>query len=51
VTNGGRILSVTGVGTSVATARAHAYDALGMISFEGMRYRSDIAAVAAGVGA
>jgi phosphoribosylamine---glycine ligase len=51
VTNGGRILSVTGVGATVAAARAHAYDALGMISFEGMRYRSDIAAVAAGVGA
>jgi len=51
VTNGGRILSVTGLGPTVAAARAHAYDALGMISFEGMRYRSDIAAVAAGVGA
>jgi phosphoribosylamine---glycine ligase len=51
VTNGGRILGVTGVGATVAAARAHAYDALGMISFEGMRYRSDIAAVAAGVGA
>jgi phosphoribosylamine--glycine ligase len=51
VTNGGRILGVTGVGATVAAARAHAYDALGMISFEGMRYRRDIAAVAAGVGA
>jgi phosphoribosylamine--glycine ligase len=51
VTNGGRILGVTGLGPTVAAARARAYDALGMISFEGMRYRSDIAAVAARVGA
>jgi phosphoribosylamine--glycine ligase len=51
VTNGGRILDVTGVGPTVSAARSRAYDALGKISFEGMRYRSDIAAVAAGVGA
>jgi phosphoribosylamine--glycine ligase len=51
VTNGGRILDVTGRGASVAAARAHAYEAIGMISFEGMRFRTDIAAVAAGVGA
>jgi phosphoribosylamine--glycine ligase len=51
VTNGGRILAVTGVGPTVATARARAYEAVGMISFERMRYRSDIAAPAAGVGA
>ncbi|HEX6699204.1 MAG TPA: phosphoribosylamine--glycine ligase [Gaiellaceae bacterium] len=51
VTNGGRILDVTGVGPTVPAARAAAYDALGKISSAGMRYRSDIAAVAAGVGA
>ena len=47
VTNGGRILAVTGVGSSVSEARANAYDAAGRISFPGMRLRSDIAAAAA----
>jgi phosphoribosylamine--glycine ligase len=49
VTNGGRILAVTGLGASVAEARAAAYDAAGRISFSGMRYRRDIAA-SVGVG-
>ena len=44
VTNGGRILAVTGLGSSVAEARAAAYDAAGRISFPGVRYRRDIAA-------
>jgi phosphoribosylamine---glycine ligase len=48
VTNGGRILGVTALGETVADARAAAYDAVGLIDFEGMRYRSDIAAAAAG---
>ncbi|MGN6797437.1 MAG: phosphoribosylamine--glycine ligase [Gaiellaceae bacterium] len=48
VTNGGRILSVTGTGGTVAEARAHAYAAAGMISFEGMRHRTDIAAAVDG---
>jgi phosphoribosylamine--glycine ligase len=43
VTNGGRILSVTGTGSTVASARACAYAAVDMISFEGARHRSDIA--------
>jgi phosphoribosylamine--glycine ligase len=47
VTNGGRILGVTALGETVADARAAAYDAVGLIDFEGMRYRSDIAAAAA----
>jgi phosphoribosylamine---glycine ligase len=47
VTNGGRILGVTAVGATVADARAAAYDAVHLIDFEGMRYRSDIAAAAA----
>jgi phosphoribosylamine--glycine ligase len=47
VTNGGRILGVTAVGATVADARATAYDAVRLIDFEGMRYRSDIAAAAA----
>jgi len=48
VTNGGRILSVTGTGRTVAVAREHAYAAAGMISFEGMRHRTDIAAAVDG---
>ena len=43
VTNGGRILNVTGVGQDLASARAAAYEGVGKISFEGMRYRTDIA--------
>ena len=50
VTNGGRILAVTGRGPSIARARTAAYDAVGRISFPGMRVRSDIAEVAAGAG-
>jgi phosphoribosylamine--glycine ligase len=44
VTNGGRILNVTGVGQDLAAARTAAYEAVGQISFAGMRYRTDIAA-------
>jgi phosphoribosylamine--glycine ligase len=44
VTNGGRILNVTAVGDTVAEARQHAYAAAEKISFEGMRFRRDIAA-------
>jgi phosphoribosylamine--glycine ligase len=44
VTNGGRILSVTGTGATVASARAHAYAAVDMIGFDGARHRTDIAA-------
>ncbi|HEY6029999.1 MAG TPA: phosphoribosylglycinamide synthetase C domain-containing protein, partial [Gaiellaceae bacterium] len=45
VTNGGRILNVTGVGATVAEARARAYAGAERISFAGARYRSDIAEV------
>jgi phosphoribosylamine--glycine ligase len=48
VTSGGRILSVTGTGATVADARAHAYAAVELITFEGMQFRRDIAAVAGG---
>jgi phosphoribosylamine--glycine ligase len=48
VTSGGRILSVTGTGATVREARAEAYAAVDLISFEGARFRRDIAAVAAG---
>src|SRR5438128_1595334 len=45
VTNGGRILSVTATGDTAAEARERAYAACKQISFPGMRYRQDIAAV------
>ena len=44
VTAGGRVLNVTGLGTSPAEARDRAYDAAGRISFDGMQIRTDIAA-------
>jgi phosphoribosylamine---glycine ligase len=47
VTNGGRILDVTAVGSSIAEARDRAYAAAERISFPGARYRRDIAAAAA----
>jgi phosphoribosylamine--glycine ligase len=43
VTNGGRILNVTAKGENVGEARERAYRACGLISFDGMRYRRDIA--------
>jgi phosphoribosylamine---glycine ligase len=46
VTNGGRVLNVTGLGDTVGEARERAYAAVDRISFPGMRFRSDIAAVA-----
>jgi phosphoribosylamine---glycine ligase len=42
VTNGGRVLAVTGIGTSLQQARERAYERLGTISFDGMQFRSDI---------
>jgi phosphoribosylamine--glycine ligase len=44
VTAGGRVLNVTGLGTDPESARRAAYAAAGMISFEGMQLRGDIAA-------
>jgi phosphoribosylamine--glycine ligase len=44
VTAGGRVLNVTGLGSSPAEARDRAYDAARRISFEGMQIRTDIAA-------
>jgi phosphoribosylamine---glycine ligase len=43
VTNGGRILNVTGIGDSIAEARGRAYAGVERIHFEGRRYRTDIA--------
>ncbi len=47
VTAGGRVLSVSATGSSIAEARHRAYDASSRVSFEGMRHRTDIAALAA----
>jgi phosphoribosylamine--glycine ligase len=49
VTNGGRILAVTGLAESIAGAREAAYDAVAKIAFRGARWRSDIAAAAAAI--
>jgi phosphoribosylamine---glycine ligase len=42
VTDGGRVLCVTGVGADLQDALARAYDGVSRISFEGMVYRADI---------
>jgi phosphoribosylamine--glycine ligase len=44
VTAGGRVLNLTGLGTGPDEARERAYAAAGLISFDGMQLRSDIAA-------
>jgi phosphoribosylamine--glycine ligase len=46
VTNGGRVLDVTGLGSSLTEARDRAYEAAGRIAFDGMQFRHDIAAFA-----
>jgi phosphoribosylamine--glycine ligase len=45
VTAGGRVLNVTAVGPTLEKARARAYDAVGRISWPGMHYRRDVAAL------
>jgi phosphoribosylamine--glycine ligase len=47
LTNGGRILNVSALGPTIAAARERAYSACEKISWEGMRYRTDIALAAA----
>ncbi|MBA3375268.1 MAG: phosphoribosylamine--glycine ligase [Actinobacteria bacterium] len=47
VTNGGRILTVTGLGETLSGARAATYAAADRIAFEGGRRREDIALAAA----
>jgi len=42
VTNGGRVLGVTGIGETLTKAIQTAYAGASVISFEGARYRSDI---------
>ncbi len=43
VTSGGRVLGVTALGEDIRKARDRAYQAIGMIEFDGMHYRKDIA--------
>jgi len=43
---GGRVLTVTGVGTDLREARERAYDGVGRVRFDGMQFRTDIAAPA-----
>jgi phosphoribosylamine--glycine ligase len=47
VTNGGRILNVSALGPTIAEARERAYAACEKISWEEMRFRTDIALAAA----
>jgi phosphoribosylamine--glycine ligase len=46
VTNGGRVLAVTGLGDTLEEARTRAYQGAGLINFKGSVRRSDIALVA-----
>ncbi|NAZ87266.1 phosphoribosylamine--glycine ligase [Kineococcus indalonis] len=48
VSSGGRVLSVVGTGADLAEARAAAYDAVRSVHLDGGRFRTDIAAAAAG---
>jgi phosphoribosylamine--glycine ligase len=43
VTDGGRVLGVTAVGDTIQQAQKRAYDAMKVIHFDGMHYRTDIA--------
>ena len=47
VTNGGRVLNVTATGDDIAAARAAAYAAADLITWDGVRRREDIALAAA----
>ncbi len=49
VTASGRVLTVVGEGSDIASARTRAYQAVGRIQFTGMRYRHDIGARVPGV--
>ncbi|MFN2524980.1 MAG: phosphoribosylamine--glycine ligase [Actinomycetota bacterium] len=49
VTAGGRVLSISGLDSTIAGARSRAYEAISAIRFEGQHFRIDIAAHAAQV--
>ena len=44
VTAGGRVLTVVGLGTDYREAIRRAYDAAGLVSFDGRHFRRDIGA-------
>lgn len=44
VTHGGRVLGITAFGSDLFKARERAYEAVRLIHFEGMQYRTDIGA-------
>ena len=44
--DGGRVLSVVGTGSSIAGARTRAYQAVEVVGWPGMQYRTDIAGAA-----
>jgi phosphoribosylamine--glycine ligase len=46
VTSGGRVLAVVATGAVLAAAREAAYAGVGAVEFEGVQYRTDIAAAA-----
>jgi len=50
VTNGGRILGVTGAGATLAEARERAYAGCELIRLDGVQYRRDVALSAATAG-
>jgi phosphoribosylamine---glycine ligase len=43
-TSGGRVLAVSAAGAELAATRSSAYEVIGRVRFDGMRYRHDIAA-------
>ena len=49
VVSGGRVLNVSATAHDLAAARERAYEAAGLIRFDGMQRRSDIGEVAAHV--
>jgi len=42
VVDGGRVLNMVGIGTSIANARAGAYEAVSAVNWPGMQFRTDI---------
>jgi len=42
--DGGRVLDLVGIGASVSEAREKAYEAVELVSWPGMQFRTDIAA-------
>jgi phosphoribosylamine--glycine ligase len=51
VTAGGRVLAVTGIGESLASARERAYAGVALIRFAGSQHRTDIGSPALSTGA